>query len=63
MRLDRLVSEGSALTRSQAAKAIRGGTVTVNGVPVCRPEQRVDENTDRICLGANLSVISVFTII
>ena len=51
MRLDRLVSEGSALTRSQAAKAIRGGTVTVNGVPVCRPEQRVDENTDRICLG------------
>ena len=51
MRLDRLVSEGSALTRSQAAKAIRGGTVTLNGVPVCRPEQRVDENTDRICLG------------
>ena len=51
MRLDRLVSEGSALTRSQAAKAIRDGTVTLNGVPVCRPEQRVDENTDRICLG------------
>ena len=51
MRLDRLVSEGSALTRSQAAKAIRGGSVTLNGVPVRRPEQRVDENTDRICLG------------
>ena len=50
MRLDRLVSEASALTRSQAAKAIRGGAVTVNGVPVRRPEQKVDENTDRICL-------------
>ena len=53
MRLDRLVSESSALTRSQAAKAIRSGTVTVNGVPVRRPEQKVDENTDRICLGGN----------
>ena len=51
MRLDRLVAESSALTRSQAAKAIRGGAVTVNGVPVRKPEQKVDENTDRVCLG------------
>ena len=50
MRLDRLVAESSALTRSQAAKAIRGGAVTVNGIPVRKPEQKVDENTDRVCL-------------
>ena len=51
MRLDRLVAECSALTRSQAAKAIRGGAVTVNGIPVRKPEMKLDENTDRVCLG------------
>ena len=51
MRLDRLVAECSALTRSQAAKAIRDGAVTVNGIPVRKPETKLDENTDRVCLG------------
>ncbi len=51
MRLDRLVAECSALTRSQAAKAIRGGAVTVNGIPVRKQEMKLDENTDRVCLG------------
>ena len=50
MRLDRLLAETSALTRSQAARAIRDGKVTVNGIPVRRPEQKVSEDTDRICL-------------
>lgn len=50
MRLDRLLGEASALTRSRAAKAIREGKVTVNGFTVRRPEQKIEENTDRICL-------------
>ncbi|MER2152230.1 MAG: pseudouridine synthase [Candidatus Limivicinus sp.] len=50
MRLDRLLAESSALTRSQAARAIRDGAVTVNGIPVRKPEQKVDENTDRVYL-------------
>ena len=50
MRLDRLLSEASALTRSRAAKAVRDGKVTVNGLTVRRPEQKIYEDTDRVCL-------------
>lgn len=50
MRLDRLLGEASALTRSRAAKAIREGKVTVNGITIRRPEHKIEENTDRICL-------------
>ena len=50
IRLDKLVSENSVLTRSQASKAIRSGKVTVNGITVSRPEQKTDENVDTVCL-------------
>ena len=31
MRLDKFIAENTGLTRSQAAKALKGGLVTVNG--------------------------------
>ncbi|MBQ9663212.1 MAG: rRNA pseudouridine synthase [Oscillospiraceae bacterium] len=48
MRLDKFVADTAGMTRSQAARAIRSGTVTVNGVPVRKPEQKIDENHDTV---------------
>ncbi|MGD8587209.1 MAG: 16S rRNA pseudouridine(516) synthase RsuA [Chromatiales bacterium] len=39
MRLDRYLSSVTALSRSQAQRAIRAGRVRVDGVPVRRPDQ------------------------
>ncbi|MBP5744477.1 MAG: rRNA pseudouridine synthase [Oscillospiraceae bacterium] len=50
MRLDRLIAESGVLSRSQAGKAVREGRVTVNGIIVKRPEQKVMENSDVISL-------------
>lgn len=48
MRLDRFLSECKAATRSEAGKAIRGGSVTVNGQTITKPETAVREETDEI---------------
>ena len=50
MRLDRLIAESGVLSRSQAGKAVREGRVTVNGIIVKRPEQKVLESSDVISL-------------
>ncbi len=54
MRLDRFLAETTSLTRSQAVRTIRDGQITVNGVVVRKPEQKLDENRDRVCLGGVL---------
>ncbi len=54
MRLDRLITAAGGLSRSQAGKAIRAGRVTVNGSVAVRPEQKVDEELDRIELDGRL---------
>ena len=48
MRLDRFVAETSGLTRSQAVKMIRAGTVLVNGVPVRKPDLKIDESRETV---------------
>ena len=49
-RLDKYLAKVGAGTRSEVKKLIRAKLVTVNGIPATKPEQKVDENTDEICL-------------
>ena len=42
MRLDRFISNNTDLTRSEATVAIRNGRVCVDGVPLRRPEAKID---------------------
>ena len=52
MRLDRFVAETTELSRSQAARAIRSGSVSVNGVPERAPDRKLDEHSDEVrCCG------------
>lgn len=51
MRLDKFVADTTALTRSQAGKAIRSGEVLVNGTVVRKPEHRINENEDCVFVG------------
>lgn len=52
MRLDRYIAETTELSRSQAAKAIRSGRVTLNGAAVRIPDQKLDEQTAEVrCCG------------
>lgn len=56
MRLDKYLCELNIGTRSQVKNYVRQGLVTVNGVTVKSPEQKVDENTDVVtCRGETLS--------
>ena len=51
MRLDKFLADAGLGTRSQVKAIIRKGTITVNGVPVKKPEQNVNPETDQICDG------------
>jgi len=56
MRLDRVLSEMGAASRSEAKTVIRAGRVTVNGEVCRRPEQKVDPAGDSLTLdGETLS--------
>lgn len=46
IRLDKYLADAGRGTRSQVKEKIRKGTVTVNGVPVKKPEQKVDPQVD-----------------
>lgn len=48
MRLDKLLSVCGLASRSECAKAVRAGRVTVNGIPAKRADVKVDPDTDRI---------------
>ena len=48
MRLDKLLSVTATATRSEAAKAVRAGAVTVNGVPARRADAQVDPERDAV---------------
>ena len=55
MRLDKLLSNASNLTRSQASKAIRQGDVTVDGVVTQKGTVKVTEENQVIYLGTTIS--------
>ena len=46
MRLDKFLSETATATRSDAKRAIRGGAVTVNGVPARQSDAAVEPERD-----------------
>ena len=51
MRLDKLLTVTATATRSEAARAVRAGTVLVNGKPAPSPAMQVDPEKDRVCYG------------
>ena len=50
MRLDKLISECGLASRTETARACRAGSVTVNGVPVKKPDTSVDPEKDCVTL-------------
>lgn len=50
MRLDKYLAEMSYGTRSEVKKIIRSGGVTVNGMAVVKPEIKVNELSDIVCI-------------
>lgn len=56
MRLDKFLCDCHMGTRSQVKREIRNGLVTVNDIKALRPEQPVDEKTDRICYRGQLCI-------
>ncbi|MDO4322055.1 MAG: pseudouridine synthase [Lachnospiraceae bacterium] len=55
MRLDKFLTLAGVGTRSEVKKILKTGTVAVNGVPVKRPEQKIEPEADRItCQGRPL---------
>ena len=50
MRLDKLLAEAGTGSRSQVKEYIRKGRITVNGQVCKKPEQKVSEEEDQICL-------------
>lgn len=54
IRLDKVIADAAGLTRSEAGRAIRSGTVTVNEIVVRKPEQKIDENTAAVALNGTL---------
>ena len=50
MRLDKYLSEMGEGTRSEVKKYIRQGMVTVDGVPAKKPEEKVDETCQTVCI-------------
>ena len=56
MRLDKFLCDCNLSTRSRIKKDIRAGLATVNDMKVLKPEQQIDENTDRICYKGQLCV-------
>ena len=46
MRLDKFLTELGVGTRSEVKKILKTGQVTVNGTPVKKPEEKIDETKD-----------------
>ena len=56
LRLDKYLAEVGIGTRSEVKKLIKAKLITVNGVIAAKPEMKVDEQTDEVCLrGEKLS--------
>ena len=48
MRLDKLLSVAAVATRSETARAVRAGQITVNGTPARRADMQVDPAKDAV---------------
>lgn len=54
VRLDKFLADTGAGTRSEVKKMIQKGNVSINGVIVKKPEQKVDAENDQIMLNGEL---------
>ncbi len=59
-RLDKYLAEAGLGTRTQVKACIRKGEVIVNGVPIRRPEQKVDSGTDEVVCRGEVVCLSDF---
>ncbi len=50
VRLDKLIADSGAASRSQARDMIRSGRVSINGEAICRPEFKTDDSSARVCI-------------
>lgn len=60
MRLDKFFTAAAVCSRKEAAAFIRGGRVTVDGVPAKRPEESVDPETQTVALDGSPVVYREF---
>ena len=49
MRLDKFLADAGIGTRSEVKAKLKKGLVTVNGLPVSRPETQINPDTDTVC--------------
>ena len=49
IRLDKFLAEMGVGTRSQVKQFLKKRMVAVNGKTDCRPEQKIDPQTDTVC--------------
>lgn len=49
LRIDKFLADAGLGTRSEVKKYIKAKQITINGVIVTKPEQKVDENKDEVC--------------
>ena len=50
MRLDKFVSNCGAASRSEVKKLVKNGAVTINGATAKKPDIKIDENSDVVCV-------------
>ncbi len=50
IRLDKYLADLGVGTRSEVKKRVRAGQITVNGVCAGRPEMKIDETADEVCV-------------
>lgn len=60
MRLDKYLVELGAGTRSEVKKRIRDRQVTVNGTTAQKPEMKIDEETDEVCLSGRRLIYAAY---
>lgn len=59
-RLDKLISDSGAASRSQARALVRQGRVTVNGAPALSCQVKLDPDADVICLDGQRLICSKY---
>lgn len=60
VRLDKFLADAGAGTRSEVKKMIQKGQVQINGIPVKKPEQKVNEEDKVMILGQEIGATPEF---
>ena len=60
VRLDKFLADAGAGTRSEVKKMIQKGQVQINGIPIKKPEQKVNEEDKVMLLGQEIGAAPEF---